>query len=128
MFNLNKKTDYGLGMMISLAKKYPKGPISLKTIAKEKKMPFKFLEKVAVSLRLAGLIEAKEGKGGGYFLTRNPKDVSIAEVVEVLDGPVSIGHCFGCPKLETCDQKDIWNEVGNKVRETIRKKTLKDLI
>jgi Rrf2 family protein len=114
--------------MIALGKNFNKGPVSLGKIAKEKKMPFKFLEQVVISLRGAGLIEAKEGKGGGYFLTRPPKRISVAEVVEALEGPLEVGLCFDCPKVKVCGQKDVWGEVGDKIRKTIEGKTLADLI
>ena len=128
MFGLTKKTDYGLELMIALAKNFRQGPISLKKIAKEKKLPYKFLGQLASILRLMGLIEAKEGKGGGYFLTRPPGKISVAEVAEALEGPVEVGYCSGCPKVRICGQKDVWAEVGDKVRETIEGKTLEDLI
>jgi len=128
MFGLTKKADYGLELMIVLAKNYRQGPLSLRQIAKKKKLPFKYLEQVVVPLRESSLIEAKEGKGGGYFLKKSPKKVSVAKVVEVLEGPVELGACFGCPKATICGQKDIWTEVGDKVRETIEGKTLADLI
>lgn len=128
MFGLTKKADYGLELMIVLAKNYRQGPLSLRQIAKKKKLPFKYLEQVVIPLRESGLIEAKEGKGGGYFLKKSPKKVSVAKVVEVLEGPVELGACFGCPKATICGQKDIWTEVGDKVRETIEGKTLADLI
>jgi Rrf2 family cysteine metabolism transcriptional repressor len=114
--------------MIALAKNFGKGPLSLRQIAKEKKLPFKYLEQVAIPLRESGLIEAKEGKGGGYFLKRKYQEISIAEVVGVLEGPVEEGYCSGCPKVAACGQKDVWAEVGDKVRETIGNKTLADLI
>lgn len=128
MFGLSKKTDYGMELMIALAKNYGKGPISLRKIAKEKKLPFKYLEQVVIPLRESGLIEAKEGKGGGYFLKKKPEKVSVAEIVEILEGPVEVGACFGCPKATICGQKDVWVEVGDKVRKTIEDKTLADLI
>lgn len=128
MFGISKKTDYGLELMISLAKKFGEGPVSLKTIAKEKKLPFKFLEQVVIPLREAGLIEAKEGRGGGYFLKKKPERISVAEVVEVLEGPVQVGACLGCPKAATCGPKEVWAEVGEKVREAIEGKMLGDLI
>ncbi|OGV89838.1 hypothetical protein A2Z41_03645 [Microgenomates group bacterium RBG_19FT_COMBO_39_10] len=128
MFGLTKKTDYGLELMIALAKNYGQGPIALRQIAKQKKLPFKYLEQVIVPLREIGLIEAKQGRGGGYFLKKQPQEVSVAEIVEILEGPVEIGACFGCPKAMICSQKDVWTEVGDKVRETIEGKTLKDLI
>jgi len=128
VFGLTKKTDYGLELMISLAKNYRQGPLSLRQVAKEKKLPFKYLEQVVVPLRKSGLIEAKEGKGGGYFLKKKPEKVSVAEIVEILEGPVEVGACFGCPKATICGQKDVWAEVGDKVRKTIEDKTLADLI
>lgn len=128
MFGLTKKADYGLELMIALAENYGQGPIPLRQIAKAKKLPFKYLEQVVVPLRESGLIEAKEGKGGGYFLKKSPKKISIGEIVEVLEGPVEVGYCLGCPKAAICGQKDIWVEVGDKVRETIEGKTLADLI
>jgi len=128
MFGLTKKTDYGLELMIALAKKSRQKPIPLRQIAKEKKLPFKYLEQVVIPLKGAGLIDAKEGKGGGYFLTREPKKITVAKIVEVLEGPVEVGHCFGCPKVNLCVQKDVWVEVGDKVKKTMEGKTLKDLI
>jgi Rrf2 family cysteine metabolism transcriptional repressor len=128
MFGLNKKTDYGMELMIALAKQYSQGPISLRQIAKKKKLPFKYLEQVVIPLRRAGLIKAKQGKGGGYLLKKKPEMISVRGIVEVLEGPVELGACFGCPKAMICGQKDIWTEVGDKVRETIEEKTLADLI
>jgi Rrf2 family protein len=128
MFGLSKKTDYGMELMITLAKNYRQGPLSLRQIAKQKKLPFKYLEQVAIPLRESGLIRAKQGKGGGYFLKKKPEKISVAEVVEILEGPVEVGYCAGCPKIADCGQKDVWTEVGDKVRETIEGKTLADLI
>jgi len=127
MFNLSKKTDYGMELMIFLAKNQA-GPISLRQIAKEKKLPFKFLEQVAASLREAGLIEAKEGRAGGYLLAKKPAKISVAAVVEVLEGPVELGACVACPHARQCGQQDVWHEVGDKVREMIKGKTLQDFL
>lgn len=128
MFSLTKRTDYGLELMVVLAENHGQGPLSLRRVAKKKRLPFKYLEQVVIPLREAGLIEAKEGKGGGYFLKKSPKKVSVAEIVGALEGPVEVGYCAGCPKAALCGQKDVWIEVGDKVRETIQKKTLADLI
>ncbi len=127
MFDLKKKTEYGLQLMIALAKQYHQGPLSLRQIAKQEKLPYKFLEQLTFPLRLAGLIEAKEGKAGGYFLTKTPDKISVAQIIEALEGPIQLGHCFGCPKASFCGQKDVWSEVGAKILETMKGKTLKDL-
>lgn len=127
MFGLKKKTNYGLELMIFLVKNFGKGPIALKEIAEKKKLPHKFLEQIVIPLREAGFIGAKEGKGGGYFLERKPKEISVAEIVEILEGPVEVGRCIACPIVKICGQKDFWGTVGDKVREAIEGKTLVDL-
>lgn len=128
MFGLKRRTNYGLELMISLAESFGKGPIPLKEIAQRKKLPYKFLEQIAIPLRSAGLLGAKEGKGGGYFLKEKPKEISVAEIVEILEGPVEVGRCSSCPIARVCGQKDIWAEVGAKVKKAIEGKTLADLI
>lgn len=128
MFDLKKKTEYGLQLMIALAKRFSQGPLSLRQLAKEEKLPYKFLEQLVFPLRMSGLIGAKEGKAGGYFLTKSPSKVSVSQVVEAIEGPMDLGHCFGCPKASSCGQKDIWSEVGEKINQTMKGKTLKDLI
>jgi Rrf2 family protein len=129
MLSLNKKTDYGLRLMIALAKKYKKGPSSLKQMARENKLPFKFLEQAAFLLRVAGLIDSKEGKSGGYFLTKSPGKISMGTIIEALEGPVGFDHhCAGCPEFGLCGQKDVMDEVELQVKKTIKAKTLKELI
>jgi Rrf2 family protein len=129
MFGLKKSTNYGLTLMTFLAKNFGQGPIALKEIALKKELPFKFLEQIALSLRDSGLVEAKEGRGGGYFLKKKPKDIPIAEIVEVLEGPIQVGQCSGCPMMRVCGgQKDLWEEVGHKVKKAIEGKTLAGLI
>lgn len=114
-------------LMIFLAKNQD-GPVPLRQVARQRKLPYKFLEQVAASLREAGLIEAKEGRGGGYFLAKKPAQISVGEIIEVLEGPVQLGACAGCPHATMCGQQDVWSEVGDKVRKTIEGKTLQDLI
>jgi len=126
VFDISKKTDYGMELMVQLAKNYGRGYISLKEVAKERKLPLKFLEQIAGELREAELIKAKEGKGGGYVLVRSPKKISVAEVTEVLEGPV-MGGCAGCPSAAICGHQEVWEEVGDKVLATMKGKSLADL-
>jgi Rrf2 family cysteine metabolism transcriptional repressor len=129
MLSLNKKTDYGLRLMIALAKKYKKGPSSLRQLAKENKLPFKFLEQAAFLLKIAGLIDSKEGKNGGYVLSTSPSKISMETIIEALEGPVGFDHhCAGCPEFGLCGQKNVMDEVESQVKKTIKAKTLKELI
>ena len=65
---------------------------------------------------------------GGYFLKKKPREIPVAELVEILEGPVEVGRCLDCPIAKICGQKDFWGTVGDKVREAIEGKTLADLI
>ena len=126
MFDLNKKTEYGLELMLVLVKNYQQGPTALTKIAKDEKLPLKYLEQIANALKNHGLVEAKEGKNGGYFLTKNPQSISLVEIIEAIEGP-SQSNCICCAKASTCSQKDLWAEVNASVKKTIRQKSLADL-
>ena len=128
MFDLTKKTDYGIELMVALAKNYKKGPVSLRQVAKNRRLPLKFLENIATILREENLIDAKEGKSGGYFLKKSPVKISLAKIVDILEGPMEMGGCFACPKASACGQRNVWTEVKKGVKKTIGKKTLKDLL
>lgn len=128
MFDISKKTDYGMELLVALAKNYKKGALSLREIAKERKLPLKFLEQIAGQLREAYLIEAKEGKGGGYFLADKPKNISVAEIVAILEGQDIFGGCAGCPKAGLCSHEEVWDEVKQTVKTKMEGKTLEDLI
>lgn len=128
MFDLTKKTDYGIELMAALAKNYQKGPVSLRQVAKARHLPLKFLENIATILREENLIDAKEGKSGGYALKKAPAKITLAKIIVILEGPMDMGGCFACPKAKRCGQKNIWREVGQSVKKTIGKKTLEDLL
>ncbi|MEA3356886.1 MAG: Rrf2 family transcriptional regulator [Patescibacteria group bacterium] len=127
MFGLKRKTNYGLEVLIFLARNFGGKPISLRQIAQERKLPYKYLEQIVIPLRESGIIEAKEGKGGGYFLNRDPKRILVSEIIKVLEDNVELGQCSGCSMAKKCNQKDLWTEVSNKINEIIKGKSLADL-
>lgn len=96
MFHLSRKIDYGLLLLIELAQHSETAakPFSLKEFAKSRFMSFLFFQKVAQELRKANLIEAERGKTGGYFLSRKPEDMTLKEIFETLEGPVSISYAL----------------------------------
>lgn len=128
MFELTKKTDYGIELMVELARHLHLGPLSLRDVAKEKRLSFKFLEQVAIPLREKGLIEAKEGKGGGYFLKKDPRRISMTEVVEAIEGEVQIKNCHTCAREEVCRPKNVWRELETHLINKMNRKMLFDLI
>ncbi|HUW22289.1 MAG TPA: Rrf2 family transcriptional regulator [Candidatus Bathyarchaeia archaeon] len=132
MFGLTKKTEYGLQLMVHLAKNFGHAPIPLKQVAKEKKLPYRFLSQVASTLKKAGLIETKEGIKGGCFLAKSPEKVTVAEILEVLEGPLELVECLkaeaSCPWASGCGQKQMFEKMKGSLKKIIKAHTLEDLI
>jgi len=90
---ISRKGDYGLLLMKALAQVDEGRFVSLKELAKEKKLPYKFLSQVAGELKAAGILESKEGVGGGYRLARVPEKILVREVLDALEGPMVAEEC-----------------------------------
>jgi len=99
----------------------------IKEISEKEKIPFDFLEKIISELQEAGLVEAKRGIQGGYFLTKKPKQITVGEIVRVLESTVPVS-CLGCQMAGACSTKDVWKKVQDSLDSTLDSVTLKDLI
>lgn len=128
MLEISKKTDYGLGVARFLAVNYKKGPVSLRELARKEKLPYRFLGQVVIPLKEAGIIEAKEGINGGYYLTRKPKDISFADLIQALEGSVDLCNCVDCQKNSGCQPKHFWREIEKNLLIQMKSKSLADLI
>src|SRR4051794_9943177 len=93
MRQLSKKTQYSLRALYALAREYGKGPVLIGHVAEHETIPKKFLEQILLSLKNLGLVSSKKGKGGGYFLVRPPDQVTIAEVIRLIEGPLAPLPC-----------------------------------
>jgi len=111
----SQKTDYGLFLLMELAKNQVQKnqlskvtgaePLSLRNFAEKNGMSFFFMQKVAFELRKAGLVTADRGKNGGYVLAKSADEITLKEIIEVLEGPVSVMHCLGSETLMTCSRQ-----------------------
>ncbi len=104
MYALSKKSKYGLRALFALAKGYEQGPVLISDIAKQERIPKKFLEFILLELRNKGILGSKKGKGGGYFLARAPGSVSVGEVIRALDGPLAPVPCVSQSAYRTCEE------------------------
>lgn len=133
MFQLSKKADYGLLLLIELAQ-HEGNTISLKEFAKSRFMSFLFLQRVAYQLRKEGLIEAVRGKTGGYFLSRDPKTMSLKEIFEMLEGSVSISHGLEAKEKLPCLNEKLFTAhhglslLNKDLKESLSRITLQDFI
>lgn len=89
---LSKKTKYGIKALTYLARRENNEPVQIAEIAKSEHISIKFLS-ILLLLRNSGFLGAKKGKGGGYYLIKDPKDISMAKVYRILEGPIALLPC-----------------------------------
>jgi Rrf2 family protein len=130
---LSKKTDYALRALIYLSLRYEKGSVQIKEISAREKLPTKFLENILLSLRKAGVLRSKLGLKGGYSLARPPEQITLGEVIRILDGTIAPMGCVShveyesCPAEAGCAVKSVMQDVRNAVARILDDTTLADL-
>lgn len=132
---LSKKSQYAFKALTYLTEKYQKGPVLISEISKKKKIPLKFLENILLELKRADILDSKKGKGGGYFLKKEPSKVKLATIIRLVNGPISMLPCVSLyfyEKCSNCDEKRCGlHEIMLKVRDAtlsiVERKTLQDL-
>ena len=128
---LSTRARYGVRLMLELALRYGKGPVYLKDIAREEAISEKYLSVIIIPLKAAGLVHATRGAYGGYNLARNPSEINLKEVVEILEGSTCLVDCVknpaACPRSQTCASRDVWDMLSARMSETLSAMTLETL-
>jgi Rrf2 family protein len=132
---LSKRGEYGLRAMIDLASWESEAIVQIKEIAERERIPIKFLEQILVMLKNAGLLHSKMGVGGGYYLARPPEEITLGQIVRVLDGPLAPINCVsqlayepcGCADEETCGLRLVMLDVRNAITDILDNTTLADV-
>jgi len=132
MIKLSTKGRYGTRLMLELALCYDKGPVLLKDIAKKQEISEGYLEHLLPVLKAAGLINSSRGAHGGYTLSKPPKDITVRNVVEALEGSIRLVECLNgnslCPRISTCETRYLWDEANKNLLKTLDSFTLGDLV
>ncbi|TFB24898.1 Rrf2 family transcriptional regulator [Filobacillus milosensis] len=122
---ISTKGRYGLTIMIALAKNYGDQPLPLKQIANEYNLSEHYLEQLIAPLRNSGLVKSVRGAKGGYLLTREPKQITAADIIRTLEGPIR-------PVEEMDDdepsKRELWKRIRDAVKDVLEQTTLQDLI
>jgi Rrf2 family protein len=109
---ITRQADYSLRAMMYLAKLEPNQRAATRQIASEKQIPPSFLAKIISQLSIAGFIHTSRGARGGVMLARPAEEISVLDVVEAIDGPISVNECTissaGCPFSGNCPLHDLW--------------------
>ncbi|MGH8988255.1 MAG: RrF2 family transcriptional regulator [Acidimicrobiales bacterium] len=132
---VSTRGDYACRALLSLALRGSTStPTSVRDIAERTGLPQPYLEQILLALKGAGLVRSKRGVGGGYVLAREPANITLAQVVSAVDGPIVAGD-FGEPHENgACDHEGqcvllaVWAEVGTTMRERLQSFTLADMV
>jgi len=135
MIRFSTKGEYGLRLMMDLARRYGSGPQSLAEVARHEALPVSYLEQLAGKLRKANLVASHQGAHGGYELTRQPSRITVGEIMRVLEGPISPQVCategedqMMCERQVSCGASLVWERVRESVAQALDSLTLADLI
>lgn len=133
---LSKKTKYGIKALTFLANQKDYTPIQIATISKSENISLKFLESILLTLRKNGILGSKKGKGGGYYLIKNPSEIKITTIYRILEGPISMVPCVSlnfyekcddCPDENSCAVHNLMIQVRDNTLAIFRNTTLEDL-
>ena len=127
---VSTRGDYACRALLSLAMHDDGRPTSVRDIADRTALPQPYLEQILLALKGAGLVRSKRGVGGGYVLAREPEEITLAEIVSAVDGPIVVGD-FGEPHQNgACDHEGqcvlltVWHDVGGHMRRLLEGYTL----
>lgn len=128
---ISTRTRYGVRAMADLAMHYKGKPILVREIAKRQEVSDKYLEHIMLALKKAGLVVSMSGAKGGYLLMKDPADVTILDIVQVLEGSLApvpcIDHKDICARSSSCKVMCLWSQVKEAINKVLGSVTLKDL-
>ena len=132
---ISSRCDYACRALAELAINYArKEPTQIARIAKNQDIPEKYLVHILNQLRRAGLVASKRGKVGGYSLAKKPSEMSLGQVMRVIDGPLLTTLCVDeatrqkCSRAGTCPFRDVWEEVDKAMTGVLDNITLEDVV
>lgn len=132
---LSTKGRYGVAAMYDLALHYGKGPIALKHIAMRQGISEHYLEQLIGALRKAGFVKSVRGAQGGYALTKDPSQITVGDVIRVMEGPIAPVDCLlddpadntYCERAGTCVTRGVWEKLRDSINLVLDSITLADL-
>ncbi|EKD38453.1 MAG: BadM/Rrf2 family transcriptional regulator [uncultured bacterium] len=131
---ISYKTDYSLKIILYLSGCYPDGTAHIKQIADAQDIPKKFLEQILLLLKKGGFVASKQGPRGGYFLTKDPAEIAVGDVIRFVEGPIHPISCIApgaeesCSFASTCVFRDIWLDVETAIANVIDTISFSDLL
>ncbi|MFQ3675432.1 MAG: Rrf2 family transcriptional regulator [Endomicrobiia bacterium] len=127
------KGDYALKVILDLAINFGNEKVQIKDISKRQDIPFKFLQQLVLHLRSAGYVKTKTGPQGGICLAKSPKEITVGEIIRLIEGTTSPIACVNeltdtkCADKSWCVFRCIWIEIRDKINEIVDNITFEDL-
>lgn len=134
---LSKKTKYGIKALTFIARQEKGTMVQIATISEKENISHKFLESILLTLRKSGILGAKKGKGGGYYLLKPANEIKMTDVIRTLEGPIAMvpcvslnyyEKCYDCPDEEACSVHKLMIQVRDNTLQVLRNNTLADLV
>ncbi|MCR4781403.1 MAG: Rrf2 family transcriptional regulator [Lachnospiraceae bacterium] len=130
---ISTKGRYATKLMLDLATYNTGSPVSLKDVAKRQDISEKYLEQIISSLSKAGMVRSVRGAQGGYLLTKEPKEYTVGEILEVTEGKIATVDClrddgYSCDAKNQCVTIRIWEKINDAVKDVVDNITLQDLL
>ena len=134
---ISKKTKYGLKALLTLAQEYGRGPVLIAELAERERIPKKFLELILLQLKNAGILGSRKGKGGGYFLAKDPAQITMGRAIRVLEGPLApvpcasetaYRKCEECEDETTCGIRLVMKDVRNAIAGILDNTSLQEVV
>jgi FeS assembly SUF system regulator len=131
MIRLNRETDYGVGILTLMAQE-PADRFNAAALAEARGLPQPIVSKILKHLARSGLLVSYRGAKGGYGLARDPAEISIAEIIAVLEGPIALTDCIedgqqACQYGSQCNISGVWGRINDAVQQTLSQITLAEM-
>jgi Rrf2 family transcriptional regulator, cysteine metabolism repressor len=132
--SVSQKCQYGVRALLELARHYGRPPISSGEIAAKQAVPPRFLENILNELKNAGMVEARRGVQGGFLLACRPEELTVGQVIRLIDGPLDPVRCLQdaskdcCPLRDRCALMELWRQAKEAVESVYDSTTFADLV
>ncbi|MHB0979707.1 MAG: RrF2 family transcriptional regulator [Thermoleophilia bacterium] len=128
--NVTSKSKYAVRALVELARRSSESPVPLIALAEARGIPSQFLEQLFAALRRAGILQSYRGVYGGFAFNRPPDQITVLDVVEILDGPIEPALCTTdevCVRRQICSVGDVWVQAKLSVEEVLSGVTIQEL-
>lgn len=129
---ISTKGRYGLRILADIALHGGEKPRLIREISKSQNLSQKYVGRLIIELRKKGFLQSIRGAHGGYVLAKKPADITLLDILETMEGKMSVVACVACPKKckrsASCFARDVWAALNNDIKASLSKITLADVM